>query len=122
MNVKYKFKIRETVMCNGPTPDWQNIKIGDIGVILSRRKRTLSGNMVYSYWVAFKYTTEWLDQDMLINPKETKNKKPGRKTLPDKKVTLRLYVLQSVVADHGGVENAQDKATKYLNRKLKKKI
>ena len=42
-------------------------------------------------------------------------KKGGRKPIADKKVLLRLYILQSVVDSHGGTEIAQEKCTKFLN-------
>lgn len=42
-------------------------------------------------------------------------KNSGRKPLADKKILLRLYILQSIVDKCGGVEPARTKATQFLN-------
>jgi hypothetical protein len=46
--------------------------------------------------------------------KNTLDSKAGRKTLPDKKLLLRLYIPKSIIEANGGQITAQEKCTKYL--------
>ena len=46
-----------------------------------------------------------------VHPKQ----KGGRKKLADKKVLVRLYVLESKINANGGMEASQEKATEFLN-------
>ncbi|OFX37787.1 MAG: hypothetical protein A2X08_02970 [Bacteroidetes bacterium GWA2_32_17] len=50
----------------------------------------------------------------------TKIKNCGRKPVADKKVCVRLYVLQSVIDAKGGMEAVQENATKFVNSKNEK--
>ena len=43
--------------------------------------------------------------------------KAGRKPVEDKKMLVRLYIHESIVNSHGGMELAQKKCTNFLNEK-----
>ena len=62
----------------------------------------------------------WGDNwDMLLPLNTLYNKSyvsnAGRKAVNDKKVLARLYVKESVIQKHGGIKEAQIKATQFLN-------
>lgn len=64
----------------------------------------------------------WGNNEMDICPEDIiagkydLKKTGGRKPISDKKVLLRLYIRQSIIDSHGGIEAAQEKCTDYLNK------
>lgn len=62
----------------------------------------------------------WGDNWAMILPLKTIYNKAGfsnsgRKKLSDKKMLLPVYIRQSVIASHGGVEKTVKKVTEFLN-------